>query len=116
MKLGKKKRREHDINIDITPWLKKCLDEYFAPGQFIFDRSHIVDMKWRSDACYVVILFNVDGHHYIADIAGVSRSYSHEGAAHYEVCNDGEDITLEQWKGLRVDPYCDSFTLVEDRG
>lgn len=101
--------KAQETDIKTTPWLKKCLDEYFAPGQMLFDRSHIVALKWRPDSCYVVILFQVGKHYYAADIAG-TRS-----GDHYSVCNDGEDMTLEQWKGLKVDPYCDSFTLAEDR-
>lgn len=93
--------------VDRTPWLSKCFEEYFAPGEFIYDRSHMVDVKWRSDGHYCVMLFLVDGAYYVADVAGYED--------HYEVCNDGNDMDLETWRRVRVDPYCDGYTTKEDR-
>ena len=94
--------------VDRTPWLKKCLDEYLAPGQFVYDRSHLEDVKWRPDGYYCVMLFRVGDEYIGCDVAG-----TREGR--YEVCNDSLDFTLEEWKTVRVDPYCDGFTTAEDR-
>lgn len=89
-------------------WLNKCLDEYFAPGQFLYDRSHVVDVKWRSDGYYAVVLFEVNGGLYVADVAGTRNG-------HYEVCNDSEECYggVAQWKSVRIDPYCDGFDWAE---
>ena len=94
--------------IDRTPWLKKCFKEYFAPGEFVFDRSHMVAIKWRSDGYYAVMLFNVNGELWIADVAG-----TYDG--NYEVCNDGEICySTKQWMSVKVDPWCDRFTMSEE--
>lgn len=93
-------------------WLNRCIDEYFAPGQFIFDRSNLVDIKFRPDMCYAVMLFELpNGEFHFADVA--STGYPD---GEYEVCNDGESIDDEEaWKGLQVDKWLDGFTLKEER-
>ena len=94
--------------VDRTPWLSRCFVEYFAPGQFLYDRSHLVDVKWRGDRYYCVMLFRVEDDYYLADVAG-----THEGR--YEVCNDSESTDLETWRTVRVDPWCDGFTTAKER-
>ena len=91
-------------------WLNACLDTYFAPGQFIFDRSHLVDYKMRADGYYAVMLFQVGEEFHIADVAGTSSA---DGG--FSVCNDGGDMDLATWKTVQVDRYCDGFTTKEDR-
>lgn len=90
-------------------WLNACLDTYFATGQFIFDRSHLVDYKMRRDGYYAVMLFQVGDEFYIADVAGTGSANG------FSVCNDGGDMDLATWKTVQVDPYCDGFTTLEER-
>ena len=91
-------------DVDRCAWLTKCFSEYMAPGQFVYDRSHLVDIKWRSDGMYAVMLFEVGpGDLIVADVAG-----AYSGA--YEVCNDSETCYSEaMWKSVKVDRWCDGF-------
>ena len=102
--------------LEKTPWLKECFETYFAPGQFVFDRSHLVDYKMRSDGYYVVMLFKVGESYYGADVAGsATRMERMHGSSLFEVCNDSLDFDEQSWKTVKVDPYCDGFTMKEDR-
>ena len=91
-------------------WLNSCLDTYFAPGQFVFDRSHLVDFKLRGDWCYAVMLFKVGDQYHVADVAGTGLGERDT----FEVCNDGGDMDLTCWKTVRVDPHCDGYTCAND--
>lgn len=96
--------------IDRTPWLVECLNTYFAPGQFIFDRSHLIDIKWRGDGYYCVMLFQVGDDFIMADVAG----YTKNGEDFFEVCNDSETCEdLNQWKKVKIDKFCDGYTISE---
>lgn len=87
------------------PMLHKAFEEY----GFIVEWNDLFDMKMRSDGCYAVVAWkNKTDPSLIcmADFARGGLTYK------WEVQNDGfEDITLAEWKRLRIVPQCDWFEI-----
>ena len=63
-----------------------------------------IAFKERSDGLYIVVLFPYDDHHIVCDIAG-------DGEGNWEIQNDGDDMTLEDWDKLRIVPGCDWYEV-----
>ncbi len=60
-----------------------------------------VDYKFRSDGCYLVLLFPSQGYFYFVDMAS-------DGNDNWEIQNDCSDyVTMEAFKKARIVPECD---------
>jgi hypothetical protein len=83
------------------PSLKQAWDDY---GHMI-KWEDLFDMK-SDRGCYVVLAWKEGENINMADLARA-------GAAHpWEMQNDGhDDITLAEWKRLRIKPECDWFEI-----
>jgi hypothetical protein len=89
------------------------LAAYWAEYGHMIKWEQLFDMKVRDDGCYVVLAWKEsNGKVSMADLARVSRGWPFPAPVAWEMQNDSfEPITPAQWKKLRIDAYCDSFSL-----
>lgn len=68
----------------------------------------LIDCRWRADGLYCVLAWDGgEGMVGVADIAG-------NGLGRWEMQNDSEYMTLKQWHGLKIVPYCDWYRVPDE--